>query len=366
MHERHWMRSSNSRSDNRKSKTCPGPFDFAQDKLRRRIQNLKWVEVLAILVFLVGCVGMAEAQQPKKVPRIGIIFSSTPAATARLVEVFKQALRELGYVEGQNVVFEPRFGEAKPERLPILAAELVRLKVDVIVAATNRGIEAVRQATQTIPIIMAAGTDPVGSGFAASLARPGGNITGLTAFSPELNGKRLELLKETFPKLSRVALLMTPNVPGSALDLKETESAARSLRLRIQFLEVRGPSDLDSAFKAMTKERADALTMFPGHPVLMANRKQVVELAAKNRVPAMYPFTEFVDAGGLMSYGPNLAANFRRAATYVDKILKGTKPADLPVEQPTKFELIINLKTAKQIGLTIPPNVLARADKVIK
>jgi putative ABC transport system substrate-binding protein len=333
---------------------------------REKRMSRRVIVFICLLLTVLLPTGFLQAQQAKKVSRIGIIFSSTPVATARFVEAFKQALRELGYVEGQNVVFEPRFGEAKPERLPILAAELVRLKADVMVAVTNPGIEAVKQATQTIPIIMAAGTDPVGSGFAASLARPGGNITGLTAFSPELNGKRLELLKETFPKVSRVALLVTPNVPGSALDLKETESAARSLRLRIQFLEVRGPSDLDSAFKAITKEHADALTMFPGHPVLMANRKQVVELAAKNRVPAMYPFTEFVDAGGLMSYGPDLAANFRRAAVYVDKILKGTKPGDLPVEQPTKFELVINLKAAKQIGLTIPPNVLARADKVIR
>ena len=286
------------------------------------------------------------------------------ADTARW-EAFKQGLREHGYVEGQNVVFEFRFAEGKAEQFPILA-ELVRLKVNVIVALTNPVIEAVRQATQTIPIVMPAASDPVGAGFVASLARPGGNITGLTAYSPELNGKRLELLKETFSKLSRVALLLSPNFPGSALDLKETESAARSLGLRIQPLEVQDASDIDRAFKAMIKAHADALTMFPGHPALFVNRKKIVELAANHRLPAMYSLREFVDAGGLMFYGPDLLVGYRRAATYVDKILKGAKPADLPVEQPTKFELIINLKAAKQIGLTIPPNVLYRADKIIR
>ena len=213
---------------------------------------------------------------------------------------------------------------------------------------------------------MPVGSDPVGVGFVASLARPGENITGLSAYSPELNGKRLELLKETVPKLSRVALLMSPNVPGTAIDLKETELAARSLRLRTEFFEVRGSSDLDSVFKTMTKERAEALIVFPGHPTLFSNRKQVVDLAEKNRLPAMYPLADYVNAGGLMSYGVNNLDLFRSAATYVDKILKGAKPADLPVEQPTKFEFVINLKAAKQIVLTIPPNVLVRADRVIR
>ena len=321
---------------------------------------------ILFVVALLAVAVIAEAQQAKKVPRIGFLAAATPATAADLVEAFKQGLREHGYVEGQNVVLELRFGEGKAEQFPVLAAELVRLKVDVIVALTNPVIEAVRQATQTIPIVMPAASDPVAAGFVASLAQPGGNITGLTAYSPELNGKRLELLKETFPKLSRVALLLTPNFPGSALDLKETESAARSLGLRIQPLEVRDASDIDRAFKAMTKERADALTMFPGHPALFVNRKKIVELAAKNRLPAMYSLSAFVDAGGLMFYGSDLLVAYRRAADYVDKILKGAKPADLPVEQPMKFEFIINLKAAKQIGLTIPPNVLARADKVIK
>jgi ABC-type uncharacterized transport system substrate-binding protein len=309
---------------------------------------------------------VVDAQQSNKVPRIGILAAATPATVAHLVEAFKQGLREHGYVEGQNVLLELRFAEGKPEEFSVLAAELVRLKVDVILALTNPMIEAAKQATQTIPIVTPNGNDPVGSGFATSLARPGGNITGLTTYSPELNGKRLEILKETVAKLSRVGLLLSPNFPGGALDLKETETAARSLGLRVQPLEVRDASDIERAFKTMTKDRTDALTLFPGHPIFFVNRRKIVELAAKNRLPAMYALSEFVDAGGLMSYGPDRLVTYRRAATYVDKILKGTKAADLPIEQPTKFEFIVNLKAAKQIGLTIPPNVLARADRVIR
>ena len=327
---------------------------------------MKYSSRWLLILLTVASVHLAEAQQPTKIPRIGVLAAATPATAAHLVEAFKQGLHEHGYVEGQNVVLELRFGEGKAEQFPILAAELVRLKVDVILALTNPVIDAVRQATQTIPIVMPAASDPVGAGFVASLARPSGNITGLTGYSPELNGKRLELLKEAFPKLSRVALLLSPNFPGSTLDLKETQSAARSLGLRIQPLEVRDDSDIDRSFKAMIKERADALTMFPGHPVLFVNRKKIVELAANHRLPAMYSLIEFVDAGGLMFYGPDLLAGYRRAADYVDKLLKGAKPADLPVEQPTKFEFVINLKASRRIGLTIPPNVLARADKVIR
>ncbi len=328
--------------------------------------NLQLKLLRFILAALLVGFGVAEAQQPTKILRIGFLAAATPATAAHLLEAFKQGLHEHGYVEGKNTVLELRFGEGKAEQFPILAAELVRLKVDVIVALTNPVIDAVRQATQTIPIIMPAASDPVGAGFVASLARPGGNITGLTGYSPELNGKRLEILKEAFPKLSRVALLLSPNFPGSTLDLKETESAARALGLRMQPLEVRDDSDIDRSFKAMIKERADALTMFPGHPVLFVNRKKIVELAANDRLPTMYSLIEFVEAGGLMFYGPDLLVGYRRAADYVDKILKGAKPAELPVEQPTKFDLVINLKTANQIGLTIPPNVLARADRVIK
>ena len=328
--------------------------------------NLQLKLLRFILAALLVGFGVAEAQQPTKILRIGFLAAATPATAAHLLEAFKQGLHEHGYVEGKNTVLELRFGEGKAEQFPILAAELVRLKVDVIVALTNPVIDAVRQATQTIPIIMPAASDPVGARFVASLARPGGNITGLTGYSPELNGKRLEILKEAFPKLSRVALLLSPNFPGSTLDLKETESAARALGLRMQPLEVRDDSDIDRSFKAMIKERADALTMFPGHPVLFVNRKKIVELAANHRLPTMYSLIEFVEAGGLMFYGPDLLVGYRRAADYVDKILKGAKPAELPVEQPTKFDLVINLKTANQIGLTIPPNVLARADRVIK
>ena len=327
---------------------------------------MKYSSRWLLILLTVASVHLAEAQQPTKIPRIGVLAAATPATAAHLVEAFKQGLHEHGYVEGKNTVLELRFGEGKAEQFPILAAELVRLKVDVIVALTNPVIDAVRQATQTIPIVMPAASDPVGAGFVASLARPSGNITGLTGYSPELNGKRLELLKEAFPKLSRVALLLSPNFPGSTLDLKETQSAARSLGLRIQPLEVRDASDIDRAFKAMIKERADALTMFPGHPALFVNRKKIVELAANHRLPAMYSLHEFVDDGGLMFYGPDLLVGYRRAADYVDKLLKGAKPADLPVEQPTKFEFVINLKASRRIGLTIPPNVLARADKVIR
>ena len=327
---------------------------------------MKYSSRWLLILLTVASVHLAEAQQPTKIPRIGVLAAATPATAAHLIEAFKQGLHEHGYVEGQNVALELRFGDGKAEQFPILAAELVRLKVDVILALTNPVIDAVRQATQTIPIVMPAASDPVGAGFVASLARPSGNITGLTGYSPELNGKRLELLKEAFPKLSRVALLLSPNFPGSTLDLKETQSAARSLGLRIQPLEVRDDFDIDRSFKAMIKERADALTMFPGHPVLFVNRKKIVELAANHRLPAMYSLIEFVDAGGLMFYGPDLLAGYRRAADYVDKLLKGAKPADLPVEQPTKFEFVINLKASRRIGLTIPPNVLARADKVIR
>jgi putative ABC transport system substrate-binding protein len=275
-------------------------------------------------------------------------------------------MREHGYVEGHNILLELRYAKGQAKQLPALAMDLVRSKVDVIVAIPNPAVEAARQATQTIPIVMPIGSDPVGAGFAASLARPGGNITGLSAYSPELNGKRLELLKELVPSISRVALLMSPKVPGSPLDLKETEAAAQSLRLRSQLHEVDGSADLENVFKAIVNKKAEGFVVFPGQPTLFISRKQIVDLAAKYRLPAMYPLADYVTAGGLTSYGVNNLDLFRRAATYVDKILKGTKPADLPIEQPTKFEFIINLKAAKQIGLTIPPNVLARADRVIK
>jgi putative ABC transport system substrate-binding protein len=321
---------------------------------------------LALSTMLLALSLPAQAQQPKKIAKIGYLVPGTPAVGADLLEAFRQGLRELGYVEGKTFVLEVRYGEARAERLPELARELVGLKVDVIVAATDVATAAVKRETQTIPTVMANSTDPVGTGFVASLARPGGNVTGLSTMSPELSGKRLELLREVVPGLSRVAFLWNPDVRGAMFDYKETEGAARSLRLQHQSVEVSRAEDLDRAFSAVTKERAQALIMPAANPVLFSNRGQIASFAQRNRLPSMYGQNEYVDAGGLMSYGPSNLDMRRRAASYVDKILKGAKPADLPVEQPSKFELVINLKTAKQIGVTIPPNVLAQADKVIK
>ena len=308
----------------------------------------------------------AGAQQPAKVPRIGVLHASTPAATSDRFEAFKQGLREHGYVEGQSIILERRFGEARVERISEVAAELVRIKVDVIVVATDVGIAAVKQQTQTIPIVMANSTDPVGTGFVASLARPGGNVTGLTTISPEISGKRLELLRDVVPRLSRVAIIWNPDVRGAVLDYKETEGAARSLRLQLQSVEVSRADDLNRAFSAVTNGRAQALIVPTPNPFALANLGQIVSFAQKNRLPSMYGTRDFADAGGLMAYGPNAAALWRRAATYVDKILKGAKPGELPIEQPTKFELVINLKAAKALGLTIPQSLLRRADHVIQ
>ena len=307
-----------------------------------------------------------DAQQAPKIPKIGMLASTTPAGSAPFVGAFRQRLRELGYVEGKTLVLELRYGEGKPERFPELARGLVGLKADVIVATSDAVIAAVKRETQTIPMVMAFSNDPVGAGFVASLARPGGNITGLSSVSSELSGKRLELLRDAVPGLSRVAFLWNPDVRGNLLDYKETEAAARSLRLELQSVEASRTEDLDRAFSAVTSQRAQALVVPSGNPVGVTNRGQIASFAQKNRLPSMYGAKDYVDAGGLMSYGPNTAALFRRAATYVDKILKGARPADLPVEQPTKFELVINLKTAKALGLTIPPSLLQRADQVIQ
>jgi putative tryptophan/tyrosine transport system substrate-binding protein len=341
---------------------------FAAFDLRFRIGRTRRHILLcfALSGLLVSICFPVQAQQQKKLHRIGLLTTGFPDSLPHLIAAFKEGLRDHGYVEGQNVVLEIRYAEGKDERLPSLAGELVGLKVDVIVAIPNPAIEALKQTTQMIPIVMPIGSDPVGVGFVASLARPGGNITGLSAYSPELNGKRLEIFKETIPRLSHVALLTSPNVRGNTIDLKDTESAARALRLRTQSFNVGSSSDLAAIFKSMIKERSDAFIVFPGQPTLYANRKQVVELAAKNRLPAIYPLADYVDSGGLISYGVNNRDMFRRAATYVDRILKGAKPAELPVEQPAKFELVINLKTAKQIDVPIPAGVLARADRVIK
>lgn len=307
----------------------------------------------------------AEAQQAKKIPRIGYLGSNTPAATSAFVDAFRQGLREFGYVEGQTIAIEYRWAEGNFDRLPDLAAELVRLRVDVIFAAAAPSIKAARQATNAIPIVFEMLADPVSAGFVSSLAKPGGNLTGVAGLAPELSGKRLELLKEIVPRLNRVAILGNPGNPNFRPVLTETETAASALGLQLHVLEVKEPVKLQSAFSAMTKGRAEALSIVPD-PMLLAEQKRIVDLAAKNRLPTIYGTSGVVEAGGLIAYAPSQREMFRRAAYYVDKILKGTRPADLPVEQPTKFEFVINLKTAKQIGLTIPPNVLARADKVIK
>jgi len=306
-----------------------------------------------------------EAQQPKKVPRIGFLSAASSSAISARVEAFRQGLRELGYADGKNILIEWRFAEGKSDRLPSLAAELVRLKVDVIVAEAPTSTRSAKQATVTIPIVMMFDDDPVGSGFVASLARPGGNITGLSTLSPEISGKQLEILKEIVPKLSRVGVLGDVTRPGIPQELREINVAADAFRVQVQYLEVRGSKDIEIAFRAASKQRDDAVLVL-GSPVLTSQRKEVVELAVKSRLPAIYARREAVEDGGLMSYGVSIADLSRRAATYVDEILKGARPADLAVEQPKNFELIINLKAAKQIGLTIPSNVLARADKVIK
>jgi ABC-type uncharacterized transport system substrate-binding protein len=318
-----------------------------------------------LLTVLLLTVSIANAQQPKKVPRIGYLEAASASANLARTEAFRQGLRELGYVEGKNIVIDWRYAEGKVDRLPALAAELVHLNVDVIVTAGPAATRPAKEATSMVPIVMAFDNDPVGSGFAASLARPGGNITGLSALAPELTGKRLELLNEIVPKLSRLAILGTSTEPGYAQTLRETELAAEALKVQLQYLDVLATKDIETAFQAASKRRADAVLVLTG-PVLISQRTQLVNLAAKSRLPSMYYRREYVEDGGLMSYGVSYTDLDRRAATYVDKILKGAKPADLPVEQPKKFEFIINLKAAKQIGLTIPPNVLVRADKVIK
>jgi putative ABC transport system substrate-binding protein len=318
-----------------------------------------------VLIFgLLAAPLATDAQQPLKIPRIGLLRSGSPADP--YVEAFRQGLRALGYVEGQNLIIEYRYAEGKLDRLSELAAELVRLKVDIIITSGEASIRAAKRTTRTIPIVMANSGDPVESGLVASLAQPGGNITGLSALSPELSGKALELLKETFPKLSRVAVLWNPANAAKVLDFRESQVAAKALGVQLQSLEVRSPDDFDRAFGAAMRERAEALSVRADAVVTVVHRKRIVDLTAKNRLPAIYELTEFVDAGGLMSYGPSVSDNFRRAATYVDKILKGAKPADLPVEQPTKFELVVNLKTAKALGLTMPQSILLRADQVLQ
>jgi putative ABC transport system substrate-binding protein len=307
-----------------------------------------------------------RAQHAAKAPRIGLLGGSPAASPLR--EAFRQGLRDLGYVEGRNVMIEYRFDEGKLERLPALVAELVALEVDVILAGSTSAALAAKQATRTLPIVVAGIRDPVGSGLVSSLARPGGNVTGLSLLAPDLVGKRLEQLKQAVPGVTRVAALWHRGGQVERADkdiLKEAEAAARALGVQLQIVEVRGPADLDRAFSDMASARAGALAVLGG-TMLFNERRRLVDLAATNRLPAVYPVREFVDAGGLMFYGANTADAWRRAATYVDRILKGTKPGDLPVEQPSKFELVINLKAAKALGLAIPPSLLQRADQAIE
>ncbi len=322
---------------------------------------MKKAAVLSILVVVVQlAVGvMAQAQQPAKVPRIGLLASASPSSYPARVSAFEEGLRDLGY---KNIVIESRYAGGKSDRLPGLAAQLVDLKVDVILAISDPSVRAAKKTTQTIPIVFVNTGNPVGDGFVTSLARPGGNATGLTLLYPELSSKRLELFKEAFPRISRLAVLFGSR---SVRMMNEQTTAAKALGMRLISLPLDNPDDVEAALEKAKRERAQGLLTNPS-PQIATARERILKFAATNRLPAMYPGSEYVDAGGLMSYGPNSLEQYRRAAVYVDKILKGAKPADLPVEQPTKFEFVINLKTAKQIRLTIPPNVLARADKVIK
>ncbi len=349
MIERSWIRFLNSLSGNRKS----------------AIQNPKWLGLLVIAFVLVTVGTAVQAQQSAKIPRIGYLTAAHLTAIPARIEALRQGLRELGYIEGKTILIEWRSSEERADRLPVLAAELVRLKVDVIVTGAGRPTRAAKEATRTIPIVMAQDSDPVGNGFIASLAHPGGNITGLATLHPEVSGKRLEILREVVPNLSRVALVGTSTSPGYAQVEKDIEFAAKAFRVKIENHDILNSKDIETAFRAATKDRADSFLTLPSG-VLFSYRSKLIALATRNRLPGIYHDSQYVDDGGLMNYSESFTDLHHRAAMYVDKILKGAKPADLPVEQPTKFEFIINLKAAKQIDLTIPPNVLARADRVIR
>jgi putative ABC transport system substrate-binding protein len=321
--------------------------------------------VLTLFAMLPPFYITAQAQPAAKLPRVARLSPSTATADEVVLAGFRQGLREHGWVENKNITLEYRFADGKTDRLAELAAELVRLQVDVILSGATVGAQAAKRATSTIPIVMVTTGDPVAAGLVASLARPGGNLTGVTALGQELSGKRLELLKEALPGINHIAVLSNPTNPDSKFSVKEVEAAANDLGVKLKVHEVGDPTKLDAAFKTMSAERAGAVLVLTDS-MLFTHRKRIVELAAQNRLPAMYPISEYANVGGLMFYGANFPDMYRRAAAFVDKILKGAKPADLPIEQPTKFELVINLKAAKQIGLTIPPNVLARADRVIR
>ena len=321
------------------------------------------IVIWLLTTFFLTTASLAEAQQTARVSRIGFLVASTASNYATRIETFRQALRELGYIEGKNIVIEYRFGEGREDRLRELAAELVSLNVDLIVTAA--GARFAKDATKTIPIVFAATADPVATGLVDSLARPGGNLTGLTVFGPELTGKRIELLKEAFPRITRVAFLWNPSAPIDPILLKEAEAVSGVLKLQIRPLEIRSLNDFDTAFSKATREVVHGLTMTL-NPFLNTHRARILDFATKNRIPAIFGAPEIVEGGGLMSYSPDYVEQFRRVAVMVDKILKGTKPADIPVEQPMRFEFVINLNAAKRIGVTIPPNVLVRATRVIR
>ena len=326
---------------------------------------LKAPKLLGLAILAVPWAAPAFGAQRAKVPQIGLLFLPTRPAHAHLLEAFQQGLRELGYVEGQTIFIDYRWAEGRPDRFPALAAELIQLRVDVIVTYSNAAVTALQQATRTIPIVVASMGNPVASGFVASLARPGGNITGFSTLSEELAGKRLELLKEAVPKVSRIAVLAVSQTSSQRTQWREIQAAAKALKVTAQRQEVAGPDEIEHAFASLIKGRAQGLIVLP-HAVTNDRRTQIVGLAAKNRLPGMYPDSLFVEAGGLMSYAPNRSDLHRRAATYVDKILKGAKPADLPVQQPTRFELVLNMKTAKALGIKFPPSIMVRAEQVIE
>jgi putative ABC transport system substrate-binding protein len=328
--------------------------------------NTKRRLVLALMAGALAAPFASFAQQPAKIARIGFLHAASPQGGAPRLQAFRDGLRELGYVEGKNLQLEVRWAEGKLERLPTLAAELVQAKVDVIVAGTSPAVVAAREATRTVPIVMPVSSDPVGEGLVASLARPGGNITGLSLMAPELGQKRLELLQETFPKVSRaVAVLWNPAYVGMRARFEQAQVAAPAVGLTVRSVEVRDTRELDAAFEAIIREHPDALLLLVD-PFTITQRARIVEFAAEQRLPAIYESSDFVDVGGLISYGPNFSDMFRRAATYVDKILRGAKPADLPIEQPTQFELVINMRAAKALGIKFPDSILLRADKVIE
>ena len=351
-------------SSKRVSDSCS---DNPKSAIQKRPHGPKWVGIVALAVTFTMCGAVAQAQQPKKLPRIGYFSAPDAATESTRAEGLRVALRELGYIDGQTIAIEYRYTQGKAERAPDVVAELVRLNIDVIVVAGGDAwVKAAKNATKTIPIIMTGrGSDPVKAGFVASLARPGGNVTGLTILITELSGKRLELLKEAVPKVARVAVLYDPASPSNVLELKEIQTAARALKLTIQAWEVKAAEDFERVFAALNKERPDGLYVAQG-PLMRVNIKRVAGFAEKSRLPSVYTNSDAVEAGGLMFYGAGVADSYRRIAYYVDRILKGAKPAELPVEQPTKFELAFNLKTAKQIGVTVPQSLLYRADRVIK